>query len=406
MFLRACVTAALGFAATLLHAQTVVPPAPPSASRTDSLEAVLIELGVKDVGASTVHAFRGGNEAWIPLTAVLTAGDVAFERTGAADFHITLASGRKVTIDAAHATVRVNGAAVPVPAGALTVRGDDTYAASAPLANWLGIRFEVAWSELRVTALGGKELPSQNRAARAASRFVSAPQPTPPAPEGTRLTPSRPLLDGFVLDYGLTLPFDSPLRNAGYALSGGLTLLGGALDATVASAGSITTSQYSWTGVWRDNPWVKQLRLGDVPLTGTRFAEVRGFAITNAPFVRPTFFGTAAYGERIGADYEVESYINGLLVGVDTTGRNGRFSRTLPVSYGSNLVDFKAYGPHDALSRFSELFQIYPQDFLPRGKGRVRYFRGTMRKSLRLRLHRKCGSAHRPHVARHHRNRV
>ncbi len=107
-----------------------------------------------------------------------------FERTGAADFHITLASGRKVTIDAAHAAVHVNGAAVPVPAGALIVRGDDTYAATAPLAKWLGIRFEIAWSELRVTALGGKELPSQNRVARAASRFVSAPGTTPQTAKG------------------------------------------------------------------------------------------------------------------------------------------------------------------------------------------------------------------------------
>jgi hypothetical protein len=370
MFLRACVTAALGFAAVSLHAQTllVAAPAPRAAAHADSLEEVLVELGVKDVGASTVHAFRGGDEAWIPLTTLLTAGDVEFERSGAADFRITLASGRKVTIDAAHATVHVNGAAVPVPAGALIVRGDDTYAASAPLAKWLGIRFEIAWSELRVTALGGKELPSQNRVARAASRFVSAPQTTAPAPEGARLTPSRPLLDGFVLDYGLTLPFDSPFREASYTLSGGVTLLGGALDATVASAGSITTSQYSWTGVWRDNPWVKQLRLGDVQITGTRFVEVRGFAITNAPFLRPTFFGFATYGEHVGVGYEVESYINGLLVGVDTAGRDGQFSRTLPVSYGSNLVDFKAYGPHDALGKFSELFQIYPQDFLPAGK--------------------------------------
>jgi hypothetical protein len=364
MFVRACVTAALGLFATLVQAQS----AAPAATRADPLEAVLIELAVKDVGASTVHAFRSGDEAYVPLTSLLTAGDVAFERTGAADFRITLASGKKVAIDAAHASVRVNGVAVQVPAGALIVRDDETYAASAPLAKWLGIRFEITWSELRVTALGGKELPAENRVVRASTRFVSAPPAAPSAPEGTRLTASRPLVDGFVLDYGLTLPFDSPFHDPGYTLSGGITLAGGALDATVASAGSVTIGQYSWTGVWRDNPWVKQLRLGDVQITGTRFVEVRGFAITNAPFVRPTFFGMANYGERLGVGYEVESYISGLLVGVDTTGRDGRFSRTLPVSYGSNLVDFRTYGPHDVLGRFSELFQIFPQDFLPAGK--------------------------------------
>jgi hypothetical protein len=370
MFLRACVIAALG--ASLLRAQAAPDAATrPSAradSRADSLDVVLIELGVKDVGGSTVRAFRRGDEAWIPLTALLTTSDLAFERTGAADFRITLASGKRVSIDAARAEVRVNGSAVAVPPGALIVRDGETFAATRAIAAWFGIRFEIAWSELRVTAIGGKELPAENRVVRAASRFVSAPPAEPPAPQGTRLTPSRPLLDGFVLDYGITTPFDSPFHDVGYTLGGGVTLLGGALDATVASASSGVNSQLSWTGVWRDNPWLKQLRLGDVPITGTRFEQIRGFAITNAPFLRPTFFGRVDYGAHLGDGYEVESYINGLLVGVDTTDRTGRFTRTLPVSYGSNLVNFTAYGPHDEMSRFSQLFQIFPQDFLPAGK--------------------------------------
>jgi hypothetical protein len=369
MFLRACaitgVIAALG--APALRAQTAPAAGTRLTIRADSLDAVLIELGVKDVGGSTVRAFRGGDEAWIPLAALLTTSDLAFERTGAADFRITLASGTRVSIDAARSVVHVNGSAVAVAAGALIVRDGEAFAATRAIAAWFGIRFEIAWSELRVTAIGGKELPAENRAVRAASRFVTAPPAAPPAPEGTRLTPSRPLLDGFVLDYGITTPFDSPFHDVGYTLGGGATLLGGALDATLASASSGVNSQLSWTGVWRDNPWVKQLRLGDVPITGTRFEQIRGFAITNAPFLRPTYFGQADYGARLGDGYEVESYINGALVGVDTTNRNGRFTRTLPVSYGSNLVDFAAYGPHDQLSRFSELFQIFPQDFLPAG---------------------------------------
>ena len=366
MWFRACVMAALG--ASMVQAQGAASVTTPAALRADSLEAVLIELGVKDVGGSTVHAFRGGQEAWIPVGALLTEGDLKFERTDAAVIRITLASGRHVAIDAARGTVQVNGAAVPIAAGTLITRDGVMYAASAPLAKWLGIRFEIVWSELRVTAIGGKELPAENRVVRAASRFVSAPPEGPLPPVGTRLTPSRPLLDGFVLDYGLTTSLAQPFKDPGYTLGAGVTLLGGALDVTTSSAGSFTTTQASWTGVWRDNPWVKQLRFGDVPITGTRFEEVKGFSITNAPFVRPTFFGQAAYGAHLGDGYEVESYINGVLVGVDTTDHHGRFVRTLPVSYGSNLVDFTAYGPHDELSRFSQLFQIFPQDFLPPGK--------------------------------------
>src|ERR1019366_4027311 len=108
MLLRACVTAALG--ASLLRAQLAPTAAASAAARTDSLEAVLIELGVYHAGSSTVPAFRRGDEAWVPLTALLKAGDVAFDHTGAADFRITLASGRRGLIDAMHSLVRVNGA--------------------------------------------------------------------------------------------------------------------------------------------------------------------------------------------------------------------------------------------------------------------------------------------------------
>jgi Carboxypeptidase regulatory-like domain len=371
MFLRACATAALG--ASLLHAQLApgrAPvEAPAGAPAADSLEAVLVELGVHGDGSRTVHAFRHGDEAWLPVSELLSIADVAFRRTDAGEFTLTLASGRRVSIDAARSIVRVNGKRTAVADGALFARDGETYAASRALGLWLNIRFEIKWNELRVTALGGKELPAENRITRAASRFVTPLAAAPPPLLGTRLAPSRPLLDGFVVDYDVTMPFNAPLREAAYTFGTGVTVIGGALDAQFASDGAGTNStQVSWTGVWRDNPLLTQVRLGDVPITGTRFLTVRGFALSNAPFVRPTYFGQATYGADLGPGYEVESYVGSQLVAVDTTRPDGRFALPLPVFYGSNPVDFVAYGPHDEPLKFSQLFQVFPQDFLPAGK--------------------------------------
>ena len=154
MLLRACVTAALG--ASLLHAQRAATPALP---RADSLDDVLVQLAVHDAGSTTVRAFRGGDEAWLPVAALLVTGDVAYKRANAGSFAITLATGRRVTIDAVTSTVLVNGARNAVAQGALFVRDGETYAASHALAAWLGIRFEIKWDELRVTALGEKQPP-------------------------------------------------------------------------------------------------------------------------------------------------------------------------------------------------------------------------------------------------------
>ncbi len=367
MYLRAWAIVALG--ASLLHAQAAPVAAARGAEAPDSLEAVLLELGVHSDGSNTVHAFRRGDEAWLPVSDLISIADLAVKRTGTGEFNVTTATGRRVTIDAARMAVQINGNRTAVADGALFVRDGEAYAASRALAAWFNIKFEIAWNELRVTAIGGKELPSENRVTRASSRFVTPLSLAPPLLEGTRLAPSRPLLDGFVLDYDLTLPFNSPFHDIGYTFGTGVTLLGGALDAQFASAGvGATSTLVSWTGVWRDNPLLTQVRLGDVPLTGTRFLTVRGFAISNTPFVRPTYFGQATYGANLGPGYEVETYVGSQLVSVDSTKHNGQFGLSLPVVYGSNPVDFVAYGPHDQQLRFSQLFQVFPQDFLPAGK--------------------------------------
>src|SRR5213076_3496697 len=70
----------------------------------------------------------------------------------------------------------------------------------------------------------------------------------------------------------------------------------------------------SWTGVWRDARWLKQLRLGDGFTTGPRLRSQRGLFLTNAPYLRPSVLGAMRYDGRLDPGWTLEAYRSGDLV--------------------------------------------------------------------------------------------
>jgi hypothetical protein len=358
----------MAVAVASLRAQSV-----PAASRVDSLSPVVIELAVKNAVSATTAAYRRDDVAFIPLVTLLTLADVGHASGDGRTERMTLGNGRRVVIAADAGEVDVNGVLQRTPfnpASAIVVRDGVVFVESRALAYWLGIRIDVAWSELKVTASGERVLPAQQRAVRAASRYIT-PFATVPSVSGTPIRTPITMLDGAVLEYALSLPVEAPFHDPAYSIGVGASLLGGSLEGLLASTGTTQQNRASWNGVWRDQRWLTQLRIGDVPATGPWPGLMRGVSVSNAPFVRPLRYGEATYGALLGRGWEVESYLGGRLVGVDSTGADGRFSFRAPVQYGSNPVDFVAYGPEGRELRFSQLFQVFPQDFLP--EKRVEY---------------------------------
>jgi len=113
----------------------------------------------------------------------------------------------------------------------------------------------------------------------------------------------RPRWDGVVVDYSLFAPSVDPAGGAAYSLGLGADLAGGSLELLGQSVGPASDGRVqvdaSWTGVWRDNRWVKQLRLGDVVSTSPRGRSIRGAMVTNAPYVRPSLVGGLRYAGRL-----------------------------------------------------------------------------------------------------------
>ena len=176
-----------------------------------------------------------------------------------------------------------------------------------------------------------------------------------------------------------------PVAGSGYSLGLGADLLGGSLEVAGQSVGPAADGRVrmdaSWTGVWREQRWLKQLRLGDGVTTGPRGRSVHGVMLTNAPFVRPSFVGALRYDGRLEPGWSVEAYRGGDLVAFDSTDAQGGFAIALPVRYGENPVDFVAYGPFGEIREFNRTYRVLTE-LLPPGRFEYGLSAGQCRSTL------------------------
>src|SRR5258706_2446425 len=177
--------------------------------------------------------------------------------------------------------------------------------------------FAVDWSDLTATVVDAGSLPMARRLRREAARDASLRRPHLTRADVT-LGFQRPSWDGVVVDYSLFSPSADPLAGSTYGFGLGADVGGGSLEMLGQSVGRADEGRVhvdaSWTGVWRENRWVKQLRLGEVASTGPRSRALLGVAITNAPYVRPSLIGTLRYARSLQPGWSVGAYRRGDLV--------------------------------------------------------------------------------------------
>lgn len=362
--MAACVVVAVA-ASTSRGASAQVAP-----RRDTTLHAAILDIVLAPLRAGTVSALRGDDQAFLPLGPVLEILQVAYavSEDGVTTF-TRPSDGVRIRVDRRDQSVR-EGRAHRVPgAQFMVVRSEQTPLLDAALfASVLGVTMSVDWSELQVRVTDADSLPPLQRARRV-NRWAQVLASTAPDPSPQQYrTLQRPLADGAMFDYLLSVPTRAPRRDALFSTALGASVLGGSLEAFVSgnvSAGSRNATG-SWLGVWRSNPWVTQLRLGDGLTSGPRARAVRGFTVGNTPFLRPLEYGTLPVSVRGDSAWEVESYVNGRLVRVDTLrGRNA--SIPMLARYGSNVIDRIAYGPLGEVRRSEQLLSLTAEEILPAG---------------------------------------
>lgn len=331
-------------------------------------EPVIVELRIGRLSQTTVAAYRVRSEVLLPITQFLQLAEIRHRLSPTGTLEATLdPGGRRIVIDARADSMRAGDHRVYLEREFRLFADNELFVGAERLGDLLGLRFAVDWAELTVTVVDAATLPIARRLRRESAREAYLRQPGIARADVT-FGLERPAWDGVTVDYAVFAPSAEPLAGATYTAGLGADVGGGSLEIFTQSVGRAAdaraTLEGSWTGVWREHRWLKQLRLGTVAGTGPHGRPVRGASVTNAPFVRPSLIGALRYAGNLHSGWLVEAYRGGDLVAFDSTAADGSYAIDLPVRYGENPVDFVAYGPFGEIREFNRTYRVL-SDLLP-----------------------------------------
>lgn len=337
-------------------------------------EAAIVELRLGRLAARTVQAYRVGSDALVPLSQFLELAEIHPDIDSAGVLHALVEPrAMALTVDAVARVASLGRRRIQLTPDEVRRDPAELYLSAARLGELFGLEIVADWSALEVVVRDPGQLPLALRLQREAAR-ASLLRGTPEVLPDLVLGPGWRPLSGFVLDYSVFSPSNNIVDGASYTLAGGAGVAGGSLELGIRNEGSASGSDVrvdaSWLGVWRDQRWLRQLRIGDGLGSGQSPRSIRGLYLTNAPYLRPSLISDIAYAGRLPPGWQLEAYRNGVLVGVDSVRADGSYSVELPVLYGENPVDFVAYGPFGERHEFSRKYLV-PSALLP--KGRLEY---------------------------------
>src|SRR6266480_2874738 len=325
-------------------------------------EPVVIDLRIGRITGTTVQAYRVRSEVLLPLSQFLQLAEIRHRLTPDGRLEATVDPGnRHIVIDPRSDSMEYGDHHVRIEREFIRFEAPELYVGSERLGDLLDLMFVVDWSDLTATVVDPSSLPIARRLRREAARDAYLRRPDAMHADVT-LGLQRPSWDGVVLDYSLFSPSTDPVAGSTYAVGLGADVGGGSLEMLGQSVGPAELGRMhvdaSWTGVWRENRWVRQLHVGDVPSSGPRSRALEGLAVTNAPFVRPSLIGSLRYAGSLEPGWSVEAYRGGELVAFDSASASGGFAIDLPVRYGENPVDFVAYGPSGEIREFNRTYRV------------------------------------------------
>jgi hypothetical protein len=349
----------------------------PAAFRADPVapdsgpEAVLVELQIGRLASRTVSAYRVGAETLVPVIALLQLGEAGYHLSPDGRLEATLnPGGLALIIDVRGDTMSLGRRRVRIEGAYRAFKDNELYVGATRLGELFDSQIVVDWAELTVTFMDAGKLPLGWRLQRETVREAFLQRARGLQPERA-FGLERPRWDGLVLDYSFLAAGEQPLGGGAYSAALGADALGGSLEVGVQSVGPTgaghAQGEASWTGVWRDERWLKQLRLGDAFTTGPRLRSERGLLVTNAPYLRPSLLGAMRFDGRLDPGWTIEAYRSGDLIALDSADARGRVAVTLPLRYGQNPVDFVAYGPLGEVRRFNTTYHVL-SELLPAGQ--------------------------------------
>jgi hypothetical protein len=340
--------------------------------REFGFEEILMEFRVGRLTRHTVWAFSDGDVALLPASALFAIAELehGFDDTDAL-WAVVRPAGRTVLIRPDSATATLDGEPVPVRDGWIIPDGAaEVFVAHPVLETLLGVDIRVDWAELTAIVIDPMTLPVGQRIARETrwNRIRGGPTRRADVP---RLELDNRPLGGAVLDWGVSSNVGDPVQTATYSAGLAARVLDGSLRISARSLGPAFQSRSrvdaTYQYVFQDRLWITQARLGDGFTTGPRFRDVRGFSLTNAPFLRGSFFGTDTFTGQVGPGWDVELRRSGQVLDLTRADEQGAFALDIPLSYGENAVQVVAFGPHGEVVTTDRLL-LLNRDRIPSGR--------------------------------------
>lgn len=324
-------------------------------------EPVLIELQLGRLTSKTVEAFRSGDAALIPVGAFFDLAEIHTARQPDGSLEALVQPGNvRLVLDPASKHLRLGKERIGLTADQLQSTPADVYLDTRVLGRVLQLDWDVSWQDLQVTVIEPGSLPVARRLQRESMLAARLASSSTPEYTGLRLGLERPRVNGMVFDYSLLTP-TTGLDAGAYSTMLGLDVFGGSFGLGLQSqngTGRPPRADIGWSGIWRESHWLTQAQLGDGITSGPRSRSVRGFSITNSPFVRPMTVGNLPFNGQLGTGWSIEAYRGGRLIGFDSVNALGQFSFDLPIEYGENPVDFIAYGPFGEIREFNQTYRL------------------------------------------------
>jgi hypothetical protein len=186
---------------------------------------------------------------------------------------------------------------------------------------------------------------------------------------------TRHFINAGFLDYSITANFSkfiNPTYN--YDVTLGTQLLGGEFRANVKAAVKNEYQYFKkmnfnffWKYSFNNNPVLNQILAGDLASSGLYNGSYRGLKINNEPAQQQVSFGKYTINETTLPNSDVEVYINNQLYSFLKADALGKFTVSIPITYGSNLVFLKIFSPTGEIIEGNKRIQI-PSGILPQGK--------------------------------------
>ncbi|MGN8226830.1 hypothetical protein [Gracilimonas sp. BCB1] len=339
-------------------------------NNNDEIE-VYLEFRHRGIIGSVVISYYKNDQFYLPISEVFSLFDIDHTVNGLSlngkfgieqtPYHIDLRANQ----------IKFGDKSIQLTADDYLIKEIDSYLRADIFYRAFGLDFTIDFNNLTLNLETDKELPAIEKAIRAQRRRLADDNRYQEVRYDLRYGRERPFIDGGFVDYNLSanLGSGSNVYNANTNL--GIQLYGGDLQGSIfgsysSNFSNISTDNLRWRYMYRDQPWLTKLTIGQTNTDGVARNGYTGIRISNEPIEPRRLFDEYVVQGSTIPQSEVELYMNNALIDFQQANEMGDYRFLTPITYGSSQLDLKIYGPTGQIIERSERIQV-PFTFQPNG---------------------------------------